>query len=376
MAKITIVQRRLTNYRVQFFSDLRKQLQVRGIELILVHGNASKNEISKLDEGFLEWAIKVKNIYIKVGSINLCWVPTPKNALDADLIILTQENSLIANYLHLARRYIGLSHIAFWGHGANLQTKNHYGLSEKFKRWTAKQVDWWFAYTEMSVDLVVNSGFSKKRITNLENSIDTKLIINNIIEINYDVRELVYQEFGWMTGPIGIFIGSLYDQKRLPFLFDAVERVRSEIPDFKMLLIGDGPLRNYVASYCDDRSWCRWIGSKNGKDKARYLTSADIMLNPGLVGLSIIDSFAARIPIITTDCGIHSPEIVYLKTSYNGIMTENNIDSFVAEICAFLKDENKKIALKKGCALSAQHYTLENMVNNFVEGIEVFLSEK
>ena len=65
--------------------------------------------------------------------------------------MMRAENKLIQNHLLLLgpRRF----RLAFWGHGANLQSDNPHGLKERFKRWTTNRVDWWFAYTQMSADL-------------------------------------------------------------------------------------------------------------------------------------------------------------------------------------------------------------------------------
>ena len=61
------------------------------------------------------------------------------------------------------------------------------------------------------------------------------------------------------------------------------------------------------------------------------------MINPGLVGLSIIDSFAAGIPIITTTSKIHSPEISYLQHNYNGLILENDFELYSKQVIMLLQ---------------------------------------
>ena len=43
------------------------------------------------------------------------------------------------------------------------------------------------------------------------------------------------------------------------------------------------------------------------------LSRANLMLIPGLVGLAVVDSFAAQCPVVTTDFRGHSPEFEYIE---------------------------------------------------------------
>jgi len=92
--------------------------------------------------------------------------------------------------------------------------------------------------------------------------------------------------------------------------------------------------------------------------------------NPGLVGLGILDSFVCEVPMVTTDCCLHSPEIVYLQSSVNGLMTNNIQEDFVSECVSLITNPAKLVALKQGCKSSASTYTVENMARNFADGVE------
>lgn len=367
--RVSIIQRRLTHYRVPLFERLREDLGSTGVELSLVHGQPTPKEVSKNDCGVLDWATTVGSRYIMIGGKQLCWLPLPPAVLMSDLIIITQENALLSNYPLLMRRKILGPRVAFWGHGANLQSGSPNGLRERFKRWTTRQVDWWFAYSELSVELVARTGFPRERITNLENAADTQGMLDDMASLTPDELKCLRREHGWENARIGIFIGSLYADKRLEFLFHAAERVRKESPDFRLLLVGDGPMRATVEHFCEERDWCLFLGAKKGIEKARYLALADVMLNPGLVGLGILDSFIAGVPIITADCGLHSPEIAYLRPGENGVITQNSLDSFVAGVCGVLNNTELRNRLIRGCQAAAQYYTVENMAGNFVDGI-------
>lgn len=360
---VVIIQRRLTHYRTPLFILLKNILDDHGISLRLLVGTPTKQELSKQDEGIISWAEKIPTHYLG----NLCWQPYGKYISNADLVITAQENKLIYNHYHLIRKK--KHRIAFWGHGANLQSTNPNGLKERYKRWTSQRVDWWFAYTNTSLNLVSATGFPQHKITNLENAIDTASLYYDIKNVTGSELANTRSKLGWTHGKIGIFIGSLYADKRLEFLLASAEKLHALSPDFKLIILGAGPLSSMIKDFCQDRSWCVWVGAQTGFEKAKYLALSDILLNPGLVGLGILDSFVAQVPMVTTDCGLHSPEIAYLKQDQNGLMTENTIEAYVEGVQKVIHDSAYRNTLHLGCAESAKHYTIENMAANFLDGI-------
>ena len=365
MSEVVIVQRRLTHYRVPLFEALRGLLAERGLKLRLLIGQGTSTESKKLDGGELSWAEKIPTRYL-MGD-KLCWQPMPRYLSNSALVIVTQENKLLQNHwLMLAPRRFKL---AFWGHGANLQSSDPDGLKERFKRWTTNRVDWWFAYTQMSADLVGRTGFPAERVTVLNNAVDTSELLRQRQSVTPAETAALRESLGFGAGPVGVYVGSLYADKRLDFLFASAERIRSAIPEFRLLIVGDGPERDKVQSWCAAHSWGRWVGSRFGREKVAHLSLAQVMLNPGLVGLGILDSFVCGVPMMTTDCNLHSPEIAYLHNKVNGVMTADDLDAFAGAAVGVLTNENLRERLLQGCLVSARTYTVENMTSNFADGI-------
>jgi len=75
------------------------------------------------------------------------------------------------------------------------------------------------------------------------------------------------------------------------------------------------------------------------------------------------------VPLITTDCKIHSPEIHYLENEINGVMTENDLCVYSNAIISMLQNEVKREKLKKNCIIASEKYTMQKMVDNFFNGI-------
>lgn len=374
-ATVVVTQRRLTHYRVAFFEALRRELDARGIRLVLLHGQPDPDEIKKGDEGMLEWAIRVVNRYWKIGEKYLVWQPIRLDEKTAALVVITQENRILSNYLHIFKRSFGGPKIAFWGHGANLQSRDSGSTKERFKRWTTNRVDWWFAYTQMSADLVTAAGFPGNRITVLNNAVDTSEMLLQRQSVTPEETHALRESLGFGAEPVGVFVGSLYVDKRLDFLFAAAEAIRREVPDFHLLIVGEGQERDKVQAWCAAHPWARWVGARFGREKVAYVSVAQVMLNPGLVGLGVLDAFVCGVPMLTTNCGIHSPEIAYLENGINGVMTADDLNPYVDASVRLLRDAQALDGLRAGCAASAQEYTVENMAHRFADGIETTLSE-
>lgn len=252
-----------------------------------------------------------------------------------------------------------------------MQSSNPDGWAERYKRWTTCRADWWFAYTELSKTFVVQAGFDPDRVTVVDNAVDTDAMVRELNSIDAADRSALRSELRiGDDAKVGLFLGSLYADKRVEFLLEAGRRLAASVPGFVLVVVGEGPDRSVVESALDRSPWLRFVGTRHGRAKAATMAIADVFLNPGLVGLGILDSFVAQSPLITTDCGLHSPEIAYLEHGVNGLMTANDMDAYVSAAAHVLADAARLEWLQAGCRASAGRYTVENMASRFVAGIE------
>ncbi|MCY7305789.1 MAG: glycosyltransferase family 4 protein [Rhodoferax sp.] len=363
--RVVCVQRRLTHYRVPLFERMRVLLAQQGVTFELVYGDPTPDERSKRDGGSLAWGKHVPCHYFWQN--RLCWQNFGSTTRGADLVIVTQENKLLYNLLAVSLRRP--KRLAFWGHGRNFQSLNAEGLSERFKRWTSRHVDWWFAYTGLSELLVQNMGFRDSRITNLENAVDTHVLADQCEHVTLADVAAHRSRLNLGDGLSGIFVGSLYAEKRLEFLLEAGKRLAAEVPGFHLVVVGDGPQRWVVEAAAQQEPWLRYTGPVHGFEKAVSLRAASLMLNPGLVGLGILDAFVAGLPLVTTDCKLHSPEIDYLRNGENGLMTADSIDAYVAACRHLLLDSDARRKMGAAGSQDAARYTMENMTQRFCAGV-------
>lgn len=364
LASVLVVQRRMPHYRVKFFEALRTELPNVGCELTLAYGRPTSAEARKGDSAEIDWAKQLPTSYFLGGRI--CWQPFAPWMRGAAVAVLTPENKLVNNIG--AQLMQTRTRIVLWGHGANLQG-DPTSVRERVKRWMARHADWWLGYTEMSRELIARTGFPRERVTILNNAVDTVEMGATLAGLQPASLAEARARWHLKGAHVGVFVGSLYEEKRIDFLLEAALVLRQRIPDFELLILGDGPQAEMVEAFCKAHAWAHPLGMCKGLDKVVALAASRVMLNPGLVGLGILDAFVCGVPMVTTDCGLHSPEVAYLDSGVNGWMTPDTLGDFVDAAAAVLTDDAVHARLQRGCDASAQAYTVENMAKNFARGV-------
>lgn len=369
--KVVILQYRLLHYRVRLFELLRDRCKERDIQLYLVHGQATGREAGKKDTGCIEWADVVRNRYLDIGGKDVLWQPFPTRHRDANLVVTMQENRLISNYPLLFGLRGKQTKVAYWGHGRNFQSDRPNGLRERWKQLLVGRVDWWFAYTVKTRDILLADGYAGERITVLDNAIDNEAFQRDLATVTEADRRALKHELGASdTGPLGLFCGSLYPDKRLEFMVAAADLIHAAMPEFRLVVIGDGPSAGIIQTACQTRSWLRWLGALKGREKAAWFSAADVVINPGAVGLHVLDSFCSGAPMITSRESRHGPEIAYVEDGVNGLIVSGDASSYASAVTRLLQDGARLNALRRAALEDARRYTLDNMVDRFTEGID------
>ena len=369
-ANVHIVYRHVPQYRREFYDSLRVELKARGIKLHLVYGQPIGIDAAKSDAVDVRWGERIHNRVVVVAGKPLCYQPVFRRTRGSDLVVVEQASKLLVNYLLLARSVVGGAPVALWGHGINSQPDGSFlgGIAERAKRLYSKAPLWWFAYTNSTADIVSALGFPRRKITVVQNALDTQQLsawLDDFPELAGDKQTCLY-------------IGALYADKRIDFLLDAANKIAELRPDFELVVAGDGPLRHVVEGAAARHPYIRYMGPVFGPDKARLLRQARLLLIPGAVGLVVLDGFASGTPLVTTAVRNHGPEAEYIEDGVNGIVVEEHDSSsaYAKAVIELLDDEVMMAALVSTCELAASRYSLPQMVSRFAEGIEAALMEK
>jgi len=328
--RVIIIVANIKKFRPPFYDALSRALIEKGISLRVIYSEPSVEEAEKQDSVELprDYALKVARWYAIGGRILVQWI-RPTLLTSADLVIVVNAAGYLLNYPLLLASRLRLLRVALWGHGFNQQGQSA-ELGEKIKRRTVRWAAHWFAYTNSTGNYLQSCGVGRSRITVIQNAIDTNSIRREVESVSVaDVNKFLIQICAGMGSEIALFCGSLYAEKRIDVLVAAAIEIAKVRPKFILLIIGDGPLRGLVEAACNGSSCIRYLGPVHGRHKAIALRSASVVLNPGLVGLGVLDCFAAGVPLVTMSDALHSPEIEYLEDGFNGVVSAPHLKGFI-----------------------------------------------
>lgn len=368
--QVLIVKTLIKQYRQVFFERLQEALQDDGVALKVVYGEPDLQEHRKGDNIDLPTSVghKIPSRYFWGSRLLWQW-PGWREITQSDLIIVVNANRNVLNLFLLLLSTLKLKKVAFWGHGQNHQT-----VKKSIKDWFKERIvllpHWWFAYTEQTATYLQAIGFREQRITTINNAIDTTGFASEVESVSADELRDMRQRLGLGDHDrVALYCGSLYPEKRIPCLLNAAAMVARQNPDFRLVMIGSGAEEALVRKACQAQPHLRYAGPLFGREKAICYRLSEVIVNPGLVGLAILDAFAAGRPIMTLSNSLHSPEIAYLSDGENGLLVHGDEDAFAKAILRILGDEPLRSHLCDGARRTANVYTVEHMVERVKQGI-------
>jgi L-malate glycosyltransferase len=372
LRRVVILQRDLPHYRSPFFECLRAELLERGVQLDVVRSGPRGHGRLPGDIGDLPWSHTRPAREFGIGEHRGLWQSLDRTVSSADLVIVEQAARLISNYALLARQILLKRPMALWGHGRNFQSDAaRTRAAERLKYWLSKRVHWWFAYNELSAQVVHELGFPVERTTVVQNSTDTRAFRRLVASVPSEILVQEAQRFGLRRGKTAIFVGNFHPDKQLGFLFEASEHLHRADPGFSLLVVGSGVEQALVEDVAARRPYVHYLGNRFDTELATAFALADVVLVPGWAGLVIVDAFAAGVPILPSGSFPHPPEICYLESGENGILVDDggSPTRYAERVLALLRDPTERAHLVRGCDASASTYSVEAMAARFARGI-------
>ena len=368
-AEVVILYKSLPHYRVPLYELMREQLAQSNVTLRLIVGQPDAVESTKNDTGEISWAEQVQNRQLPARGQSLIWQPVLRSVRHADLVVVEQASKLIVNNFFAVWRRFGGPQLALWGHGINRNTAASSAAGEWWKKLMLRQSNWFFAYTSGVAEDVISMGVPLGQVTDLHNAIDTRQLSGFRDAVSDEESEQTRSELGPGAGPVGLYVGSLYKEKALPSLVQIGEQIRSIIPDFELIIVGDGEERPALEALARSRPWLHLLGTLFAAELAQVASVASLMMIPGWVGLVVLDAGALRLPIITSDRPDHSVEIDYVTDGVNGLVCPVDETSAAAMISELLQDPDRLARMTAASRKLADETTIENMASRFTQGI-------
>ncbi|MDU2201794.1 MAG: glycosyltransferase [Anaerococcus hydrogenalis] len=196
--------------------------------------------------------------------------------------------------------------------------------------------------------------------------------------IKNPVREEVFQI---VRNPIYgriINIGRLEDQKNHKMLINAYEIVLNKYPNSKLLIYGEGSLRNELVKIIDHKGLNENIelcGYFDDIDST--LSKADIfILSSDYEGLpnSLMEALSSGVPCISTDCPCGGPRSL-IENGVNGMLVPIKDEIKLSEaIIDLLSNKSKKESFSKKAKEMSKSYKTSIINNEWKEYIDLVVN--
>jgi glycosyltransferase involved in cell wall biosynthesis len=158
-------------------------------------------------------------------------------------------------------------------------------------------------------------------------------------------------------------VGRLAVEKNLQLLLQAYEAVKAKMPRTRLLLVGDGPMREALQSSCPEAIFA---GQKKGQALAAHYASADMFVFPSLTetfGNVTTEAMASGLPVVAFN---YAAAAQLIQHDDNGCLAElDRAQDLIALSVALAMDKPKRMAMQHRALKTAQELDWRLIVRQF-----------
>ncbi len=374
--RLLVVQPALPRYRLAVYRELARRS---GLDVLLWYGDEPAIKNAR-PEGF---RAEMKPIVIRsVLGQQVRWHAAQLEAVsrdDVDVVVLGWSTRYLTLLPALRKaRKRGLP-IILWGHG---YSKRESALRVWLRNRLARQATALLLYDQNTATRLVESGYPQEQVFAAPNAIDLAPIQRAMEPYRSDPSLLAdFRSQNDIAGRrVLIFVSRLYEENRVDLLIDAVGRVANTFPEVLAIVIGDGPDRDRLEARIAESGSServRMLGAIFDEQQlAPWMLSAEALVYPANIGLSLLHAFGYGLPVVTgDDLTAQNPEIVALKDRHNGCLFRGgDAESLADTLIQLLSDEELRDRLGAAALKTVtKHYNVVNMVDGMERAVRYAL---
>ena len=250
-------------------------------------------------------------------------------------------------------------------------------LLKKLIVWIYNSYDLTLVSSKITHAKIIELGIENSRYGNLisfdAGSFQDSLVKSDFFESNYglaNVDNLVKV----------IFLGRLYPDKGWDFTLDAFEIMSQRVDLTKVAIVvaGDGPMREEIATRLNKlASHVHLLGRVAPENVPALLVNCDLHVTTSekeTRGLTVLEAFAAGIPVIAPQSGGVVENIRDGKNGY--FYTPGARSDFIDKFQALVEDPVLREQMGQYAKVSVKEYSWENSIQNLVDIWQEAIEEK
>ena len=138
-----------------------------------------------------------------------------------------------------------------------------------------------------------------------------------------------------------LYVGRVAREKNIELVFPAFEAMRSVVPDSRLVVVGDGPIR---ASLAEKNPGVVFCGSRRGEDLGAHYASGDVFLFPSLsetYGNVTVEAMASGLAVIAYD---YAAAREHIRHAVNGLTAPVDDAAQFIDLARALASDPERIA--------------------------------
>jgi glycosyltransferase involved in cell wall biosynthesis len=162
---------------------------------------------------------------------------------------------------------------------------------------------------------------------------------------------------------VALYVGRLAPEKNLPLVMEAFEAVRSNAPEARLVLVGDGPERGGLQRR---HPFAVFAGARTGEDLAVHFASADVFLFPSQTetfGNVTLEAMASGLAVVAYD---YAAAQQHLKHQVSGLLAPfGDARAYVALAATLATAPARISALRAEARKAAERIDWEKVFDDF-----------
>lgn len=172
------------------------------------------------------------------------------------------------------------------------------------------------------------------------------------------VRE-IRQRYGNGEMPLLVTVSRLGHEKNVPFLLRCMARLKQYLPDFRLMVIGDGPQKEEYMDLCEEldiRQQICFLGSIPNQEITAHMAASDCFVFASKTetqGIVILEAMAARTPVVALRAsGVED----LVEDGVSGYLCPEEEEAFAEQLLRVLQNEPLRDSLRIGAFTAALQY--------------------
>ncbi|MCS4098006.1 glycosyltransferase [Salinibacter ruber] len=367
---VIIYQRILAHYRVEVFNKLNLSTSK---NLVVAHGqkyNSSHIISGERNKARFE-RVKLSNKWLREGG--MVWQNWRRvfEMSDPSIVIAEHNPRIISLYpLIVFCKQQGIP-IVLWGHGGSRKREvdKSNNLKDYIHRGLIRVCDGYICYNGRIKSMLSNF-VNRKKLFVANNTLDTERLTAIRRKLENNGKNEVKKNLNLRNKNYALFIGRIISDKRVGRFIDIIKNLQKEV-DIGGLIIGDGPKKHELERRVKNENIedIYFLGAiSEWKKSAPYIYAADVLLNPGYIGLSANHAMCFGTPVITIQKGkdgpYHSPEIEHIDHGNTGIIVKKDNIHTLSRAVKQCIDRNEYF-YKRTTSSVEKKLSVKNMVRGF-----------